>query len=69
MVDDKRLIVAVDRPSRIQKLHNLHVFTGLKLVPVLASKVQLMLALNDLAQQDVWSAHVFARLVFAPTTI
>jgi hypothetical protein len=64
-----QLIVAVDRPSRIEKLHNLHVFTGMKLVPVLASKGQVMLSLNDLAQQDVWSQNVFARLVFAPTTI
>jgi hypothetical protein len=64
-----QLIVAVDRPSRIEKLHNLQVFTGMKLVPVLASKGQVMLALNDLAQQDVWSQNVFARLVFAPTTI
>jgi hypothetical protein len=28
-----------------------------------------MLALTDLAQQDMWSSNVFARLVFAPTTI
>jgi hypothetical protein len=69
MVHGERLIVAVDRPSRIDKLHTLHVFTGMKLIPVLTSKAQIMLALSDLAQQDVWSHNVFARLVFAPTTI
>jgi hypothetical protein len=69
MIHGVRLIVAVDRPSRIEKLHALHVFTGMKLVPVLASKGQIMLALSDLAQQDVWSHNVFARLIFAPTTI
>ena len=45
------------------------VFTGMKLVPVLASKGQIMLALDDLAHQDVWSRNVFAHIVFAPTTI
>jgi len=69
MKHGSQLIVAVDRPSRIDKLHNLHVFTGMKLVAVLASKGQIMLALTDLAQQDVWSHNVFARIVFAPTTI
>jgi hypothetical protein len=69
MTHRERLVVAVDRPQRIERLHNLHVFTGKKLVPVLASKTQIMLALTDLAQQDMWSQNVFARLVFAPTTI
>jgi hypothetical protein len=69
MTHRERLVVAVDRPQRIEKLHNLHVFTGKKLVPVLASRTQIMLALTDLAQQDMWSNNVFARLVFAPTTI
>jgi hypothetical protein len=69
MVHRERLVVAVDRPQRIEKLHQLHVFTGKKLVPVLASRTQIMLALTDLAQQDMWSRNVFTRLVFAPTTI
>jgi hypothetical protein len=69
MVHGQRLVVAVDRPSRIDRLHALHVFTGMHLVPVLAPKSQIMLTLSDLAQQDVWSHNVFARLIFAPTTI
>jgi hypothetical protein len=69
MVHGERLIVAVHRPAHLEKLHTLHVFTGMKLVPVLSSKAQIMLALSDLAQQDVWSHNVFARLIFAPTTI
>ena len=69
MVHRERLVVAVDRPQRIEKLHQFHVFTGKRLVPVLASRTQIILALTDLAQQDMWSRNVFARLVFAPTTI
>ena len=69
MVNGERLIVAVDRLSRIDKLHNLHVFTGMQLVPVLASRTQIMLALTELIHRDVWSHNVFASGVFAPTTI
>jgi hypothetical protein len=69
MRHQERMIVAVDRPQRIEKLHSLHVFTGRKLVPVLASRTQIMLTLTDLAQQDLWATNVFARLVFAPTTV
>jgi len=66
--DGSRLIVATDRPSRLDKLRELRVVTGMRLVPVLAPKGQLVQALSALAQQDVWSHHAFARAMFAPTT-
>jgi hypothetical protein len=69
MIDGKRFIVAVDRPSRVEKFRTLQVFTGMKIVPVLTSKAQIMVALGELAQRDVWSHNVFARLVFGPTTL
>lgn len=69
MVGDKRLIVAVDRPSRTAQLHTLRVFAGLKIVPVLASKSQIMMKLADLAHKDVWSHNVLGRLMFSPTTV
>ena len=69
VIHGDRLLVAVDRPSRATRLHNLRAFAQLKVVPVLASKSQITMALGDLVQQDIWSHNVFARLVFAPTTV
>jgi hypothetical protein len=66
--DGARLIVATDRPSRLDKLRELRVVTGMRLVPVLAPRGQLVQALSALAQQDVWPHHAFARAMFAPTT-
>jgi hypothetical protein len=64
-----QLIVATDRPSRMDRLRTMRVVTGMRLAAVLAPKSQIMLALSDLAQQDVWAHNVFARVVFAPTTV
>jgi hypothetical protein len=68
-VHGDRLIVAVDRPSRVNRLHSVRAFAELKVAPVLASKSQIVLKLEELAQDDIWSQHVYSRLVFAPTTI
>ena len=69
MMHDRRLIVAVDRPSRTTRLNNLQACAGLKVVPVLASKGRIMATLGTMAERDVWAPNVFSRLVFAPSTV
>ena len=68
MVNKERLIVAVDRPSRVIKLQGLHAYAQATVVPVLASKIQIMLAVARLSE-DVWSQHVHQRVGFFATTI
>jgi hypothetical protein len=68
MSDGTRLIVAVDRLARLSGLRALHVFEKLRVVPVLASKGQLMLALQRLSRQDMWGHQVPQRLGFADST-
>lgn len=58
LVDGSRLIVAVDRLSRLAQLGSLEALAGMKIVPVMARKSQLRLALTALIQQDVWAAAV-----------
>jgi hypothetical protein len=67
LLDKERLVVAVDKPSRALKLGGLHTYAQLKVVPVLASKMQIMLALDRLSG-DVWSQHVSHRPTFFATT-
>jgi len=68
MIDGQRLIVAVDRPSREAKLRTAHVFAQMTLVPVLACKSHIKLALASLADQDAWSNSVAQRPGFFATT-
>jgi hypothetical protein len=68
MLRDKRLIVAVDNPSRAVKLGLLRAFSGLSLIPVLAQKSQILLALSGATSNDAWAQNVFAHLEFFPTT-
>ena len=68
MLQDKRLIVAVDNPSRAVKLGLLRAFSGLSLIPVLAQKSQILLALSGATSNDAWAQNVFAHLEFFPTT-
>jgi hypothetical protein len=68
MVDGPRLIVAVDRPSRIQKLKGMQAIAQLTPVPVLASKMRILDALARLARQDVWSTQVPGALPFFAST-
>ena len=69
MIDRERLIVAVDKPARVDKLRSMHVFTQQTVVvPVLASKGQLVLALGRIQQHDVWSQSVSLRPGFFATT-
>jgi hypothetical protein len=68
MADRDRLFVAVDRPVRIVPLQGLYALAPFTVVPVIASKGQLMLALTALSGQDLWSEHVSVQAnFFAPT--
>ena len=69
MTDQGRLIVAVDRPQRLTKLQALSKFSAYKLVAVLASKHQILLALARPSQRDPWSVNVAARPGFFATTV
>jgi len=60
MTDQGRLIVAVDRPSRVNELRALHIHVRTPIVPVLASAMQITVALDKLSR-DMWSQHVFGR--------
>jgi hypothetical protein len=69
MVHGERLVVAVDRPARTNKLRTLHGLSGLTLAPVLASRNHIFAALQALAQ-DIWADNVHGRpAFFAPTTV
>ncbi len=68
MIDGTRLIVAVDRPARLVKLQGLQGFAQLTIVPVLASKPLILLALGRLAKGDVWAANEFGLPGYFATT-
>lgn len=68
MLDGERLVVAVDRPSRVNKLRMLRAYAESSVVPVLACRVQIVLALERLSD-DVWNRHVAAAPGFFATTI
>ncbi|HSN33428.1 MAG TPA: hypothetical protein VLU41_12150 [Ideonella sp.] len=68
LIDGTRLVVAVDRPSRIQKLKGLQAIAELTPVPVLASKMRILDALTRLARQDVWSTQVPGAMPFFAST-
>lgn len=69
LIDRDRLIVAMDRPSRAPQVQALYAIAPLRVVPVLASKGQLLLALSGLSQHDLWSETVSIRAgFFAETT-
>ena len=67
LLDKDRLIVAVDKPSRAVRLNALHAYAQVKVVPVLASKTQMLLALERLSN-DVWASHVTQRPAFFATS-
>lgn len=68
MLDKKRLIVAVEDPARATKLRPVHAFSELTIVPVLASRVQILATLGNLTKQDVWSSNVEDFMGFFQTT-
>lgn len=69
MIDGRRLIVAVDRPGHAVRLRNLRATTQMKVVPVFATRLQLLAALERLAKMDVWSEHVPDALDFLHTNL
>jgi hypothetical protein len=68
LIERDRLIVAMDRPSRAPQVQALYAIAPLRVVPVLASKGQLMLALSGLSQHDLWHESVSIRAGFFATT-
>ncbi|HYN59480.1 MAG TPA: hypothetical protein VET87_07995, partial [Rubrivivax sp.] len=67
MIDQGRLIVAMDRPSRVTELRSLHTYVKTSIVPVLASAMQITVALDRLSR-DVWSQNVVGRPAFVQST-
>jgi hypothetical protein len=67
LLADGRLVVAVDKPSRAIKLQELHALAGLAVVPVLAPRTQIILALERLSK-DVWTHVMPQRMCFFETT-
>ncbi len=68
MLERDRLVVAVDRPARLAALQALYALAAFKVVPVLAAKGQILLALSSLSRQDLWSDNVSVRAGFFATT-
>ena len=64
---DGKLVVAVDKPSRAVKLQELQALAGLAVVPVLAPRAQIILALERLSK-DVWTHVMPQRIGFFETT-
>ena len=67
MLDQGRLIVAVDKPSRANKLRELHALAGVNVVPVLAPRTQVIAALERLSK-DVWTNVAPQRMGYFETT-
>jgi hypothetical protein len=68
MLDKERLIVAVDRPGRVLKLRQLDAYAQLPIVPALALKSQILVAVNR-QSGDGWNLNVSERVNFFATTI
>lgn len=64
-----RLVVAMDRPARAAAVQSLYAIAPLKVVAVLASKGQLLLALSSLAGGDLWAETVSIRAGFFASTL
>ncbi len=54
MLDDKRLIVAVDKPERVSRLRSLHALAHLSVIAALAPKASIVLAISAMPTKDVW---------------
>jgi len=68
MLNQGRLIVAVDRPGRVLKLRQLDAYAQLSIVPALALKSQILVALNR-QSGDGWNLDASERVNFFATTI
>jgi hypothetical protein len=67
MLDQERLVVAVDRPGRVLKLRELEAYAQMPIAPVLALKAQILVALNRQGGEG-WNLQVSERVAFVPTT-
>ena len=61
LLDQERLIVAVDRPGRVLKLRQLDAYAQMPIVPVLALKSQILVALNRQSRRRLEPERVGAR--------
>ncbi len=68
MLEGDRLIVAVDKPSRVVKLSAIRAIAQLRVVPVLVPKLQLVAAFDRLST-DVWTQSSPNRGGFFPSTV
>jgi hypothetical protein len=70
MVDGERLVIATDRPSRIEELRDHNVLhDDLKPVPVIAPREHLKVALMSLSRQhEMWSGSATRSHGFFPST-
>ena len=62
------MIAAVDRPARILKLRELEAYAKLPILPVLAPKAQILVALNRLTGEG-WNLNPSERVSFFDTSI
>ena len=62
LLDGIRLVVAVDKPARVPSLQALFALKGFQIIPVLASKGHILLALSSLPHLDGWSDNVTMRV-------
>jgi hypothetical protein len=63
-----QLVVAVDKPARVMKLKGVNAIAGVTVTPVLASRMQIMLA-QDRQKNDIWSGHAADRVPFFASTL
>jgi hypothetical protein len=70
MLDGARVVLAVDRPSRVDDLRGAHALMGVPTAVAIASKRHIKFTLHHLAQQrDTWYCSSATRTPVAPTTL
>lgn len=67
-LDGDRLVVAVDRPGRVLKLREDAAYAQLQMLPVLALKSQILVALNRQSGEG-WNLNVSERVNFFDTAL
>jgi Type II secretion system (T2SS), protein E, N-terminal domain len=68
LLEQQRLIVAVDRPGRVLKLRELDAYARREIVPALALKSQILVAMNRQSGEG-WNRNVAESVSFLPTTV
>jgi Type II secretion system (T2SS), protein E, N-terminal domain len=66
LLEQQRLVVAVDRPGRVLKLRELEAFARMDIVPALALKSQILLAMNAHSGEG-WNRHASEGVSLRPT--